>query len=217
VREKETTMKHVSLNKIRPLALLKVPGLCILGLLAVVFLLFPLAAFAGCGGAAAVPKATLNIRSLEPIFGPSCGGAAPTKNATVTGTAANPAPSTTTGGANPSPATSSLLAGISKCRFVQVKPGQKVVLHNGDIVVGQISQADQSGKAGSVGDVIFGMVINNQFRAINGDGNGKHAVGIINGKTINFSLGNGAVQADNGKVDATPNDGGNDAKAIGGN
>jgi hypothetical protein len=87
-----------------------------------------------------------------------------------------------------------------------VKPGEKVVLHNGDIVVGNISQADQSGKAGSIGDTILGIVIGGQFRAINGDGNGGHAVGIINGKSINFTLGNGAVQNGNGKVDATPND-----------
>jgi hypothetical protein len=207
-------MKHVSLNKIKPSALIKVPGLLILGLLAVAFLLFPLAAFAGCnGGAAAAPKATLKIASVEPLFGPSCGGAAPTKNATVTGTAANPAPSSQTSGANPSPVGSSLLAGITKCRFVVVKPGQKVVLHNGDIVVGSIAVADKSGKAGSVGDTILGMVINGQFRAINGDGNGGHAVGILNGKTINFTLGNaGVANGTNDKasttagIDPTPND-----------
>jgi len=206
-------MKHVSLNKIRPSALLKVPGLLILGLLAVAFLLFPLAAFAGCGGAKAVPAATLKVASVEPIFGPNCGGAASTKNATVTGNAANPAPSSKTSGANPSPASSSLLAGITKCRFVEVKPGQKVVLHNGDIVVGNISKADQNGNAGNVGDTIFGMVINGQFRAINGDGKGGHAAGILNAKTVNFTVGNGGVAngtSDNSSstagIDATPND-----------
>lgn len=203
-------MKHVSLNKIKPSALLKVPGLLILGLLAVAFLLFPLAAFAGCGGAAAVPKATLKVASVEPIFGPNCGGAASTKNATVTGSPANTAPATTT---KPSPVSTSLLAGITKCRFVVVKPGQKVVLHNGDIVVGNISQADQNGKAGSVGDTIFGIVINGQFRAINGDGSGGHAKGILNAKTVNFTVGNGGVANgtnDNNSttagVDPTPND-----------
>jgi hypothetical protein len=203
-------MKHVSLNKIKPSALLKVPGLLILGLLAVAFLLFPLAAFAGCGGQQAVPKATLKIASIEPIFGPNCGGSASTKNATVTGSPANTAPTTTT---KPSPVSSSLLAGITKCRFVVVKPGQQVVLHNGDIAVGTISQADQNGKAGSVGDVVFGMIIGGQFRAIHGDGNGGHAAGILNAKTVNFTVGNGGVA--NGTndsastvagVDPTPND-----------
>ena len=195
-------MKHVSLNKIKPSALLKVPGLLILGLLAVAFLLFPLAAFAGCSAAPA-PKATLKIASVEPIFGPLCGGAATTTttNATITGSPTNPAPTTT----KPLPASTSLLAGITKCRFVVVKPGQKVVLHNGDIVVGAISQADQSGKAGNVGDTIFGIVINNQFRAITA-GNGGHASNILSGKSINFSLGNGTVQSINGNVDSTPND-----------
>jgi hypothetical protein len=195
-------MKHVSLNKIRPSALMKVPGLFILGLLAVAFLLFPLAAFAGCGAPPA-PKATLKVASLEPIFGPNCGGATATTNATVSGTAANPA---TTSGTSPNPAASSLLAGIAKCRFVLVKPGEKVVLHNGDIVVGQVTKSDQNGKAGNVGDTIFGIVINGQFRAINGDGNGGHAVGILSGNSVNFALGNGAVQVGTGKVDSTPND-----------
>jgi hypothetical protein len=209
VREKETTMKHVSLSKIKPSALIKVPGLFILGLLAIAFLLFPLAAFAGCGQAPA-PKATIKLASMMPTFGPSCGGATTNKNATVTGNPANNPPSTTT-----NPVTPNLLAGITNCRFVVVKPGQKVVLHNGDIVVGTISQTDKSGKAGNIGDVIFGIVINNQFRAINGDGNGGHATGIIDGKTINFSLGNGTVQNSNtGKIDATPNDGANDAKKL---
>jgi hypothetical protein len=208
VREKETTMKHVSLSKIKPSALIKIPGLFILGLLAIAFLLFPLAAFAACGQAPA-PKATLKLASMMPTFGPSCGGAATSKNATVTGNPANP--TSTTG----NPVTPNLLAGITNCRFVVVKPGQKVVLHNGDIVVGTISQADKSGKAGNVGDVIFGMVIGGQFRAINGDGNGGHATGILNGKTVNFTLGNGAVQDGNsGKIDTTPNDGGNDAKTL---
>jgi len=208
-------MKHVSLSKIKPSALIKIPGLFILGLLAIAFLLFPLAAFAACGQAPA-PKATLKLASMMPTFGPNCGGAAASKNATVTGNPADPA---TTGNANPSPVSSNLIAGITNCRFVVVKPGQKVVLHNGDIVVGTISQADKSGKAGNVGDPVFGMVINNQFRAINGDGNGGHATGILNGKTINFSLGNGTVQNSNtGKIDSTPNDGSkDDAKTLGGN
>jgi hypothetical protein len=203
-------MKHVSLNKIKPSALIKVPGLLILGLLAVAFLLFPLAAFAGCGGQQAAPKSTLKIASVEPIFGPSCGGAAPTKNATVTG---NPADPTSTTSTPANPVTPSLLAGITKCRFVVVKPGQKVVLQNGDIVVSTISQADKNGKAGSVGDVILGIVIGGQFRAINGDGNGGHAVGIVQPKKINFVLDNGGVQNgtnDKGSpgtgVDPTPND-----------
>jgi len=207
-------MKHVSLNKIKPSTLIKVPGLLILGLLAVAFLLFPLAAFAGCGGAKqAVPKATLKVASVEPIFGPNCGGAASTKNATVTCSPSTPAQGSTTTDANPSPVSSSLLAGITKCRFVGVQPGQQVVLHNGDIVVGTISQADQNGKAGNVGDTIFGMVISGQFRAIHGDGNGGHAAGILNAKTVNFTVGNGGVaNGTNDKasttagVDPTPND-----------
>jgi hypothetical protein len=212
-------MKHVSLNKIKPSALIKVPGLLILGLLAVAFLLFPLAAFAGCGGAKqAVPKATLKVASLEPIFGPSCGGAAASKNATVTGSPSTPAQGSTTTDANPSPVSSSLLAGITKCRFVVVKSGQQVVLHNGDIVVATIAQADKSGKAGSAGDAVFGLILNNKFRAINGDGNGGHAVGMVNANSINFNLGNGTVQNSNtGKVDNTPNDGSNDAQSIPGN
>jgi hypothetical protein len=210
VREKETTMKHVSLSKIKPSALIKIPGLLILGLLAVAFLLFPLAAFAGCGGQQQAPKATLKIASVEPIFGPNCGGAAASKNATVTG---NPTTTTTTTTTTANPVTPSLLAGISNCRFVVVKPGQKVVLQNGDIVVSTISQADKSGKAGSVGDVILGIVIGGQFRAINGDGNGGHAVGIVQSKKINFVLDNGGVQngtTDKGSstagIDPTPND-----------
>src|SRR4051794_6559909 len=76
-REKETTMKHVSLNK----KLMKVPGLLILGLLAIAFLAFPLAAFAGCAGPAAVPNPKAKATFLEPLFGPSCGGSPATKNA----------------------------------------------------------------------------------------------------------------------------------------
>jgi len=198
-------MNIVSLNKIRPSALLKVPGLCILGLLAVAFLLFPLAAFAGCSAAPA-PKATLNISHVEPLFGPNCGGAAAKTNATISGTNPTTLTTTTTTTSPTNPVNISLLTGIAKCQFAQVKLGEKVALHNGDIVLGQISKADNSGKAGSAGDVILGMVINGQFRAINGDGKGGHAAGILNGKAINFTLDNGAVQGSNGKVDSTPND-----------
>jgi hypothetical protein len=194
-------MKHVSLNKIKPSALLKVPGLLILGLLATVFLLFPLAAFAGCGGKQDVPNPTAKATFLEPLFGPSCGGSKATTNATVTGTA----PKTPTGNPPVQPVAtgSSLLSAIAKCHFVTIKDGQQVLLHNGDLVLAQITDPGNKGKqVVDKGDPILCMVVGGQLLPIAG-----HGSTTINPKKVNFQLANAKIQLDNGNADSTPNDG----------
>lgn len=185
-------MKHVSLNKIKPSTLIKVPGLLILGLLAVAFLLFPFAAFAGCGGkkqAAAAVKA--NVTNIEPLFGPNCGGsAAAQKNATVS---TKPQPSTAQSPADGSPSQaapvpSNLVSAIAKCKFVVVKPGQKTVLENGDIVLGQTVK-DQT--------AFIGIVIGGKINFIT-----QHATG--ENKKANISLNNAGVNNGTSDKNASP-------------
>jgi len=196
-------MKHVSLNKIKPSTLIKVPGLLILGLLAIAFLLFPLAAFAGCQGPASVPNPKAKATFLEPLFGPSCGGSKVTTNATVTGSPAQPNPAQPNP-AQPNPADtgSNLLSAIAKCHFVPVGP-QQVVLHNGDLVLAQITDPGNKGKQiVDKGDPILCMVVGGQLIPIAG-----HGSTTINPKKVNFQLQNAKIQLANGNQDSTPNDG----------
>lgn len=193
-------MKHVSLNKIKPSALIKVPGLLILGLLAVAFLLFPFAAFAGCGGGKqkAQPVAA-NVTNIEPLFGPNCGGsAAAQKNATVS---TKPQPSTAQSPADGSPSqaapvASNLLSAIAKCKFVVVKPGQQTLLENGDIVLGQTVKGQTD---------FIGIVIGGKVNFIT-----QHATG--ENKKADIALKNASVdtgkpdKGSNAVGDSTPND-----------
>jgi len=197
VREKETIMKHVSLSKVRLSEVTKVPGLFILGIFAIAFLLFPLAAFAGCGGAPVAQQAGF-IQSKESLFGKSCGGtplstqqatllasswASPTKNATVS-SGAVPKPV-----ANPNaPANSrlvglSLLGAIARCTFVTVKSGQKVNLANGDLVLVSLTAKDGSQTA------ILGEIVGGKLVALSGDGQGNHAVKLANNPNVQLTNG----------------------------
>jgi hypothetical protein len=193
-------MKHVSLNKIKPSMLTKVPGLFILGLLATIFLLFPLAAFAGCSGNQQVPNPTAKATFLEPLFGPSCGGSKATTNATVTGTT----PKTPTDNPPAQPAAgSSLLSAIAKCRFAAIPAGKQAILHNGDIVLAVITDPGNKGKqVVSTGDPILCMVVGGQLIPVAG-----HGSTTINPKKVNFQLANAKIQLGNGNQDSTPNDG----------
>jgi hypothetical protein len=202
VREKETIMKHVSLNKIKPSMLTKVPGLFILGLLAVAFLLFPLAAFAGCGQQAAAQAGL--IQSRMSLFGKACGGTplstqqasllaaswadptkgATSKNATIDNKPAQPQPQP----GSTTPASSrltglSLLGAIARCSFVTVPDGQKVSLANGDLVLVSVTQKDKT-ITPIVGEVVGGKLV-----ALTGDGQGQHAVKIANNANIKLSNG----------------------------
>jgi len=197
-------MKHVSLNTIKPSMLTKGSGLLILGLLALAFLLFPLAAFAGCAGPAQVPNPKAKATFLEPLFGPSCGGSPITKNATVTGAPVKPNP------VQPNPVQSSpvdtgssLLSAIAKCHFVTIKDGQQVLLHNGDLVLAQITDPGNKGKkVVDTGDPILCMVVGGQLIPIAG-----HGSTTINPKKVNFQLQNAKIQLANGNADSSPNDG----------
>jgi len=186
-------MKHVFLSKIRPSVVTKASGLFVLAVLAVAFLLFPLASLAmGCSG----PPQKATLKGVESLFGPSCGGSSLTKNATITGT--TPKPGTSTADAIPS---SALLSAVSKCKFVVVKPGQKPILQNGDIFLAQ----------GVDGNDFVGVIAGNKARLLVGDPTtGAHAVSMNNNFNIGFV--NAAVVTKSGKVDATPNDGAKDAK-----
>ncbi|HWS83212.1 MAG TPA: hypothetical protein VN207_03030 [Ktedonobacteraceae bacterium] len=186
-------MKHVSLSKIRPSVATKVSGLFVLAILAVAFLLFPLASSAmGCSG----PPQKATLKGVESLFGPSCGGSSVTKNATIAGT--TPKPNTSTADVIPS---SALLSAVSKCKFVVVKPGQKPILQNGDIFLAQ----------GVNGTDLVGIIVGSKARLLVADPTtGTHAVTINNKFNIGFL--NAAVVTASGKIDVTPNDGAKDAK-----
>jgi hypothetical protein len=195
VREKETIMKHVSLSKIKPSMVTKVPGMLILGLLAIAFLLFPLAAFAGCGKPAAAAQAGF-IQSKESLFGKSCGGTplspaqasllaaswadpnkAINKNATI-GSTPPKTTTTTTTTTSGRLAGLSLLGAIARCTFVTVKSGENVTLQNGDLVLVSLANKDGTDTA------LLGEIVNNKLVLLSGDGQGNHAVKIANNPNI---------------------------------
>jgi hypothetical protein len=212
VREKETIMKHVSLNKIKPSMITKVPGLFILGLLAVAFLVFPLAAFAGCGGGQAAAQAG-TVQSVMSLFGKPCGGtplstqqasqlaaswvdptkAAANKNATIGNNPAQASATTTKPSADPNTSSTGsriggiqFLGAIARCSFVTVKDGQKATLQNGDVALVSITKKD-----GTVTPLV-GEIVNGKLVLLSGNGNGQHAVKLVS-NGVNVKLGNATI------------------------
>lgn len=187
-------MRRVSLNKIRLSMIAKVPGMVILGVLAIAFLLFPLAALAACGQQAAAQAGTLE--SHESLFGKPCGGtplstqqaseltsswaqAPKAKNATVSTSTTAPKPSTTTPNSGVLSGLS-LLGAVARCSFVTVKNGDKVQLADGDICLITLQNKDGSDTA------IIGEVVGGKLVAVAG-GNGKHFTRIIQNPNIKLS------------------------------
>lgn len=195
-------MRRVSLNKIKLSMITKVPGMVILGVSAIAFLLFPFTVLAGCGGGGQAAQAA-TIESTESLFSKSCGGtplstqqaselesswakAPQSKNATVSTTA----PKTSTSSSS-SAATApnngvlsgiSLLGAVARCTFVTAPSGQNVTLNNGDLVLASVANKDGSTSA------IIGEIIGGKFVAVTGN-NGKHFVKLNNNPNIKFTNG----------------------------
>lgn len=199
VREKETTMRRVSLNKIRLSMIAKVPGMLILGVLAIAFLLFPLAALAQCGGGGQAAQAG-TLESDESLFSPKCGGtplstaqaseltaswaqAPKAKNATIGTTA--PKTTTTTPKTSTTPNSGvlsglSLLGAVARCSFVTVPNDKKVQLADGDICLVTLQNKDGSDTA------IIAEVVGGKLVAVAGN-NGKHFARLVQNPNIKLS------------------------------
>jgi hypothetical protein len=179
VREKETTMGCLSLNKIGLSKIAKVPGMVILGVLALAFLVFPLAAFANCGQPA--PDAA-TLESRMALFGPTCG------SGKLTATQASLAAESwnTKAGTKSAPALNSaesLLAAAGRCTFDTIKTGQKVALQNGDILLITITKNSQEVPA--IGEVVNGKIV-----LIAGDGQGGHFDKLVQNPNIKIANAN---------------------------
>lgn len=194
-------MRRVSLNKIRLSMVTKVPGMVILGVLAIAFLIFPFAALAVCGQQ---PAQAATIESTESLFSKQCGGsplstqqaselagtwpkAQSQKNATVSTTApktGTTSPADTTTPNNGVLSGISLLGAVARCTFVTPKQGQNVNLENGDIVLASLENKDGTTSA------IIGEVVGGKFVAMTGN-NGKHF--LRENKNANIKFTNGSI------------------------
>jgi len=200
-------MRRVSLNKIRLSMIAKVPGMLILGVLAIAFLLFPLAALAQCGGGQAAAQAG-TLESDESLFSKPCGGTplstqqaseltaswaqAPKANAAPKAkqaTIGTTAPKTTTTTTTPKTSTTpnsgvlsglSLLGAVARCSFVTVPNGKKVQLADGDICLVTLQNKDGSDTA------IIAEVVGGKLVAVAGN-NGKHFARLVQNPNIKLS------------------------------
>jgi hypothetical protein len=190
-------MRRVSLNKIKLSMVTKVPGMVILGVLAIAFLLFPLAALAACGQQ---PAQAATIESTESLLGPGCAGSPltnaeesalnsswiqPQKNATVSTTT----PKTSASGTASQPSDSSInfLARMARCSFETAKTGQNVPLVNGVIGLATLDNKD-----GTTSPIIF-EIVGGKPVAVTG-GNGQHFVKLNSNPNIKFT--NGSISND---------------------
>lgn len=170
-------MGHFSLNKTSFSKVAKVPGMAILGLLALGFFLFPFAVFAQCG-----QPDVANADSILDIQGSSCAGRTIT-NAQAS-TAAQEWSVGSKGQANASKVTAATLdpafaelVRISACTFVSVKTGQKVQLHNGAMILAT------ENKNGKTVPLIL-MVVGGRLVAVTHQGSGMNQnpnVKLVNG------------------------------------
>lgn len=208
-------MRRVFLSKIRLSMVAKIPGMVILGVSAIAFLLFPLAtALAGCGGGGGAAAQAATLESHEPLFSPKCGGtplsdaqaselvgswpkpptakASPkTTNATI-GTTTTTAPKTSTNpstGANPNTSTTpnnGVLSGLSL--MGAVARCSFVTAPNGQKVQlqdGDICLITVQNQNGT-DTAIIGEVIGGQLVAVAGQ-NGQHFQKLIQNPNIKLS------------------------------